>query len=184
MDVFQCLAFVMIYIQYVCTIKYSTYTTFICICICLVHMYICTAEYVGTTYTTWYELELKWKMQAAKKHFYSEKRLRHIYTTYFLLSAFLTLFHELESWYFRWQQAFGFVKTWRFRRLSLIIWSASVRSNARPSDVDFLTFKYLLEASRASIDICLFCACLSLNIASSYNPFNQIHALCNNHEYT
>ena len=30
-----------------------------------------------------------------------------------------------------------------------------VRTPVRPSDVDFLTFKYLLEASRASIDICL-----------------------------
>ena len=151
MDVFQCLAFVMIYIQYVCvcTIKYSTYTTFICICICLVHMYICTAEYVGTTYTTWYELELKWKMQAAKKHFYSEKRLRHIYTTYFLLSAFLTLFHELESWYFRWQQAFGFVKTWRFRRLSLIICCCSLFLGVQPKifvcRCPKTTFKYLLD---------------------------------------
>ena len=91
------------------------------------------------------------------------------------------------SWYFCWQTAFRSVKSWRFRRLSLIIWSVAAAGGAsipfkRPS-VRAVRFRRRFSYIQIFAAVCpsfnryLSFACLSFNIASSYNPFNQIYVL-------
>ena len=134
------------------------------------------------------------KLQWERQNYFSVSKvfrfgkLRKIFSWKASQNIFLTHTHAhiiWASWYFCWQTAFRSVKSWRFRRLSLIIWSVAAGGASipfkRPS-VRAVRFRRRFSYIQIFAAVCpsfnryLSFACLSFNIASSYNPFNQIHS--------